>query len=329
MMPPVVGRFLAVCGWLAWQVRRPFGRGVASSRWAAVPAVVAAVLLLLVAAVPLVVPQLDPQPEDVAVQQLFDHAVQNPTGWVRLRGRIVPLDASPTGEPGAAALLVDATDPLRAVVLRPEGSVEAAASAMVTGHVVPATVDTELAVEELPIEATVAGTPPRVVPDAMVALDAVPKPVRQVWWPLSVLPALLGGLLLIGARAGYPVFRPTTEVAVLVAPLALGERVPAAFGGRIGAVVRPLADPGSALLLLRRGPGGDLLTAQPLPDDGSVAPAPVTVGGGWTSGRVGEVHTVSETVPALHLRSELVDATLLFARSSERDRVAARVTLER
>lgn len=328
-MRPVVGRFLAVCGWLAWQVRRPFGRRLASSRFAAAPAVVLGVVLLIAAAVPLVLPQFDPQPEDATVQQLFDHTVAEPAGWIRLRGRLVPLETSPTGEAGEAALLVDATEPLRAVVIRGDGSVEPSDSAMVTGHVVPAAVDTELAVADLPIEATVAGTPPRVVPDAIVTLDAVPKPVRQVWWPLAILPAVLGLLLLVGARAGYPVFRRTDEVAVLVAPLALGERVPAAFGGRIGPVTRSLADPGGVLLLLRRGPNGDLLTAQPLPDDGSVAPAPVTIGGGWTSGRIGEVHAVSETVPALVLRSELVDATLLFARSSERDRVAARVTLER
>ncbi len=80
---------------------------------------------------------------------------------------------------------------------------------------------------------------------------------------------------------------------------------------------------------MRRGPKGNLLTAQPLADDGGVAPAPVTIGGSWTTGRLGYVYTVSETVPALVLRSELVDATFLFARTAERDRVAALVTIER
>lgn len=329
MMRPMVGRLLAVCGWLAWQVRRPFGRRLASGRMAAIPAISVAVLLLVAAAVPLTIPQLDAQPEDVTVQQLFDGTVRDPSGWVRLRGRLVPLEESPTGETADLALLVDADEPLRAVVVRAGSPVGGAASTMVTGHVTPATVNSQVAVEDLPIEATVAGTPPKVVADVVVTLDAAPKPVRQVWWPLAILPAVLGLLILLGTRTGYPVFRSTSEIAVLVAPLALGERVPAAFGGRIGTVVRPLADPGGALLLLRRGPGGDLLTAQPLPDEGAVAPAPVTIGGGWTSGRIGEVHTVSETVPALLLRSELVDATFLFARSSERDRVAARVTLER
>jgi hypothetical protein len=108
-----------------------------------------------------------------------------------------------------------------------------------------------------------------------------------------------------------------------------GERLPAAYGGQVGPNERPLADPGAALLLVRRGPRGNLLTAQPLADDGGVAPAPVTIGGSWTTGRIGDVYTVRETIPALVVRSELVNATFLFARTAERDRVAALVAVER
>ena len=152
---------------------------------------------------------------------------------------------------------------------------------------------------------------------------------RVIHWPLSILPILLAAVLLVGARAGYPVFRPTTEVDVLTAPLGPGERVPAAYGGRVGSNVHDLADPGAALLLVRRGANGNFLTAQPLADGGSVAPPPVTIGGSWTSGRVGYVHTVTETVPALVVRSELVDATFLFARTTERDRVGALIAVDR
>jgi hypothetical protein len=55
----------------------------------------------------------------------------------------------------------------------------------------------------------------------------------------------------------------------------------------------------------------------------------VLIGGSWTSGRIGAVHTVTETVPALEVRSELVDPTFLFARNTEHDRVAALVTVDR
>jgi hypothetical protein len=316
-----MGRLLAICGWLAWQLRRPLRRlGVA------IPIAVA-VMLVIVAALPIVIPQLDPQPQDATLQDVIDGAVTEPSRWVRLQAHvIVPLSEAPTDERGRYGLLVDETDELQAIVIRSDEPISTAQSTAVTGRLADASVAVD---EELPIEATVAGTPPTVVPDRLLELDPVAKPVRVVLWPLSVLPLLLAAMLLIGARVGYPVFRSTTEIDVLTGPLGPGERLPAAYGGRIGPNVRDLADPGGALLLVRRGPKGNLLTAQPLADDGGVAPAPVTIGGSWTSGRLGYVHTVSETVPALVIRSELVDATFLFARRTERDRVAALISVER
>ena len=316
---PVIGRLLALLGWLAWQVGRPF-------RGSRVPAVVVALLLLVLAAVPIILPQLDAQPQDVTVQEVFDGAVTEPTGWVRLTGRVVPLTDSPTGLPGRFALLVDELDTFRAIVLRADDAVEAAASTTVTGRLEVAGV---VVTEILPIEATVAGTSPRVVPDRVVLLDDAPLAERTVLWPVSILPVVPAALFLIGSRVGCPIFRPTTEIDVLTGPLGPGERLPAAYGGRIGQDVRQLTDPGSTLLLVRRGPTGNLLTAQVLADEGNAAPQPVTIGGSWTSGRVGHVYTVSETVPALVVRSELVDATFLFARTPERDRVAALINVER
>ena len=316
-----MGRLLAICGWLAWQVRRPL-RQLGN----ALPIAVA-VLLVIVAALPIVIPQLDPQPQDATVQEVVDGAVTEPAGWIRLQAHvIVPLSEAPTDERGRYGLLVDETDELRAIVLRSEQPITADESTAVTGHLAEATVVVE---EDLPIEATVAGTPPTVVPDRLLELDPTPKPVRVVLWPLSIPPLLLAAMLVVGSRVGYPVFRPTSEIDVLTGPLGPGERLPAAYGGRIGPNIRALADPGGALLLVRRGPKGNLLTAQPLADDGGVAPAPVTIGGSWTSGRIGYVYTVSETVAALLIRSELVDATFLFARRAERDRVAALITVER
>ncbi|HET6650050.1 MAG TPA: hypothetical protein VFH79_07855 [Candidatus Limnocylindria bacterium] len=316
-----MGRLLAICGWLAWQVRRPLRQ-----LGTALPIAVA-VLLVIVAALPIVIPQLDPQPQDATVQEVVDGAVTEPAGWIRLQAHvIVPLSEAPTDERGRYGLLVDETDELRAIVLRSEQPITADESTAITGHLAEATVVVE---EDLPIEATVAGTPPTVVPDRLLELDPTPKPVRVVLWPLSIPPLLLAAMLVVGSRVGYPVFRPTSEIDVLTGPLGPGERLPAAYGGRIGPNVRALADPGGALLLVRRGPKGNLLTAQPLADDGGVAPAPVTIGGSWTSGRIGYVYTLSETVAALLIRSELVDATFLFARRAERDRVAALITVER
>lgn len=318
----MIGRALAGCGWLAWQVRRPFGRR--SGRRRAAPYVVAGLLVVL-AALPIAVPMLDPQPQDVTVEDINDNLVTEPSGWVRLRGEVVPLPESPTGEPGEYALLVDEADTLQAIVLSADEQLQAAESTMVTGHVESAVA----IVEEVPFEATVFGTPPEVVTDRIVELDGVAKPERDTWWPLSILPLMLAVLLVIGAGTGYPIFRQTTEVDVLSTPLGPGERLPAAWGGTLGASERDLGDPGAALLVVRPGPKGNVLTAQPLPDDDGPAAQPVAIGGGWTSGRVGYVYTATETVPALIVRAEIVDATFLFARTGERDRVAALIAVER
>jgi hypothetical protein len=325
----MTGRILAIAGWLAWLAARPFRR-TPLRRFRGAPAVIAAVVLLVLAALPIVLPQLDPQPQDVAVDEILSGTVSEPGTWIRLTGGAFGLSEPPTDAEGSYALFVDADRQLRAIVVRgPDPFTTDPAdveTGFVTGRLAAANVVVD---EDLPIEATEAGTPPRIAPDRIVELDPVAKEPRSVWWPLSVVPAALAVLLLVGSRTPYPVFRPTRDIDVLAAPLGPGERLPAAWGGRIGANDRDLADPGGVLLLVRRGPKGNLLTAQPLSDDGGVAPSPVTIGGGWTSGRIGDVHAVRETVPALTIRSELVDATFLFARTAERDRVAALIAIER
>ena len=325
----MTGRILAITGWLAWIVAHPFRR-TPLRRFPGAPAMVLGVALLAVAALPILLPQLDPQQVDVGVDEILSGSVSEPGTWVRLTGRAYALTQPTTNSEGGHALFVDEAQRLRAIVVRRETPFETAPSDVVTGTVTGRLVEASVAVEEeLPIEATEAGTPPRMAEDRIVELDPVAKEPRRTSWWLAIPPALLAILLLVGSRTAYPVFRPTRVIDVLASPLGPGERLPAAYGGRIGPNERDLADPGGVLLLVRRGPNGNLLTAQPLPDDGGVAPAPVMIGGGWTSGRIGDVHAVRETVPALVIRSELVDATFLFARTAERDRVAALIAIER
>jgi hypothetical protein len=320
MMPRMSGRVLATCGWLAWQVRRVGGRRMP---------VIVAVALFVLALVPFVIPMLDPQPTDTTVQAIRDRQLSDPTAWVRLEGRLQPLNESPTDAPGHYALLIDRANTLRAIVVRSEEPFELVANTTISGHLATAIVDAEGVASALPIEATVFGHPPEIDVTRVVMLDTAPKAARTTWWPLSILPVVLGIILLVGVRVGYPIFRRSSEVDVVTAPLGPGERIPAAYGGRIGSTSADLADPGGALLLVRHGPKGNILTAQALPDGGGVAPQPVTIGGGWTSGRVGHVFARNETVPALRVRSELVNATFLFAKTSERDRVAALIAVER
>ena len=322
-----MGRFLAVCGWLAWQTGRALRRlPLPASVTATKAATAVGVVLLSLAVVPLIIPLFDAQPRDTTVQQIMDGTVAEPGTWVRLQGTTVELEESPTEESGRHGILADAFNPLRSIVVTGDVDVAVDSPTNVTGHLAAAVVTVD--VEELPIEATVAGTPPQVVVDRIVELDETPRPVRASLWPFSLIPLLLGGIMLLGARVGYPIFRETYEVDVLVQPLGAGERLPAAFGGRVGTYEFPLDDPGAALLIVRRGPKGNVLTVQPLADEGP-PPQPVPIGGGWTSGRTGYAYTVSESVPALAIRSEEVDATFLFANTRERDRIAALVAVAR
>ena len=95
-----MGRLLAICGWLAWQTRRPFGRSRIGSRIGSAVAPILAVVLVVLAAAPIVLPMLEPQPEDATVQQIFDGTITHPDGWIRLHGRVTPRRASPTGTSG-------------------------------------------------------------------------------------------------------------------------------------------------------------------------------------------------------------------------------------
>jgi len=92
----MTGRTLAIAGWLAWVVARPFRR-TPLRRFRGAPAAAAAVVLLVLAALPIVLPQLDPQPADVAVDEIISGAVTEPGTWVRLTGRAYGLAEAPTG----------------------------------------------------------------------------------------------------------------------------------------------------------------------------------------------------------------------------------------
>jgi hypothetical protein len=333
MMLRVSGRLLAACGWLAWQIERRLGplRRLGGRRIVAVLAGALAVGAVAVVAIGVA----QDQPQEVTVEDIRTDAVTHPTRWVRLRGHTVPLAADPTtvGEPNANyGVLVDAENTLRAVVIQsdrpvPDANFDAEPTVF-TGHLFATTVREQEVQDELPIKATAFGTPPRIATDAIAVLDPTPFPERVIWWPLTVLLALLAGILALGAWAGYPVFRPTRELDVLARPLGPGERIPAAVGGRLGEHRIDLADPAEALLLAGRGTHGPVLTIQLMPAGGP-APRPVSIGDGWTKARIGYLHVLGETVPALKVRAERANITLLFARRSERDRAASMVATDR
>ncbi len=204
----------------------------------------------------------------------------------------------------------------------------ACASTPITGHLAGAIVAVE---EDLPLEATVFGAPPAIVPNLVVQLDAAALPERVVLWPLSILPLLLAVVLVIGAVVGYPVFRPTSEVDVVSSPARARRagpgRLRAAASARRSAISPTRAAP---LIVVRPGPKRQR-AHRPAAVGRRTAPrrrrCRSAVAG--RRGRIGWVYTVSEAVPALRLRAESIDATLLFAKTGERDRVAGLIAVDR
>lgn len=278
----------------------------------------------LVAMLPFLTSLVAPQPDDLSVAAVGAGMETHPERWVRISGRVVPLNERPNPRPQEYGLLVDADDPLDAIVVRSPSRIQAAENTMLTGHIID---DLVFVDEELPIEATVFGTPPVIVPDRLVQLDAEPQPPHETFWPMVIIPALLAAALGIGLAAGYPLFRTSRETNVLASPLLPGERIPTAVAGKVLSQQIEMLNPANGLMVVRPGPRGGILGLQLLNPQGP-APPPVQVNDGASTGRLGYVYTINETLPSLALRSERLDAILMFAKVSERDRVAALVELE-
>lgn len=317
----MVIRIGLLAAWLVWQLRRGFG-------WLRIPSAAGVLALMAVivalAVVPIVMTAREPQPESATVAAIEAYAVTEPDGWVRLSGEVVPLPGVASLEAGNYALLLDAEQPGRAIVLHADGEILATDLATLTGHVAIAAVDAGIQ-SSLPRELRAA--PPHIVGDRIIELDAAPYPPATVSWELVLLPLIVALALGIGLRMGYPMFRATTEVDVLAQPLAAGERLPIAVAGRLRAHDAPLHDPAEGLLLVARGAAGTALSVQLIPPEGGYV-APVPIGPGWMKGRIGSVYTLREEVPALAIEADGVNAILMFARVNERNKAAASVGTE-
>jgi hypothetical protein len=316
-----VTRLLALCGWIAWALRRVLGdrpRFLGSSRLRA--GVVIGVLIGLTG-VPFALSFQGDQPEQATVGDVVAGAIERADRWIRVRGEVRPIEASELQIPDLDryALLFDAEDPTLAIAVRgddpPRGQVT------VTGRLAPFAV----ALPGFSPADQPATSEPRLVPNLILELDREPYPERQVVWGWSLLPLGIAGLLGIGLRLGYPIVRRGRETNVLARPLAPGERLPVALAGRVGERRIPLHDPAEAVLLVSPGRRGGVLTIQLLGDQPGRHAAPVSVGEGWATGQVAWVHTVRESVPALVVETEAADAVLMFASPVERDRAAALV----
>ena len=228
-----MGHVLAICGWMAWQTRRLFDGTRLSGASTMLAPIASPSCSSCSPPFPCCCRSSTHSREDVAVQQIFDGTVSHPDGWVRLQRPHLPVAGIAHRRGRHLRTPHRRGEPPARRRRRERGRARAAGQRDHHRHP-PRARGGELS-RRLPIEATVAGTPPRRRrPDRRARRCRQAGAATVVPWPLAILPILLAAMLLIGARVGYPIFRPAADIDVLASPLAPGERLPSAYGGRIG-----------------------------------------------------------------------------------------------
>ncbi|MEO8511162.1 MAG: hypothetical protein ABI534_07965 [Chloroflexota bacterium] len=292
-------------GWLAYRVdrwlRRVPGplRGPDQRLWLVI------VVLLAVAAVPVVLTLRQPQPREVSASQIAAGEAQL-GAWVRLEGEVLALPVVEDVLPAGYWTLQDPGDPRSSIMLRAAGDLTGGRQ-MLTGIVEQS---------DLP-EAAGLG----LVPGRIVALDAAPFP-RQIPNPLLWVPPLLvAGVLVAGSRIGYPIFEPGGELNVLARGLVANEAVGARVIGRIGNRWLNLGDRQSASVSVEEPAGGRRVLLTLIGHGGRSMPH--VLGEPSVEGVVGYVHSREGSMPAVLVIRPDLEVILLFERTPDRDRLAA------
>ena len=253
--------------------------------------------LFILSAIPLVVIALSPIPLERTFEELRDGLYPDRSSWLRLEGDLQPSDVTSAGY--VAYVLRDPQNPDLAVTILAPGP-------MATGHV------------------EVTGHPLGGVraPGTFEAFYADPttEPARHDPWLLIALPALLGLLLLLGERIGYPVMRGESRKGQLAAaPLRPGEEITALWNGQIGSEDLP--------------PGESRACSVAVDDEGEVALVRVRDEGGSrnltvrraTPKVVGRVCRMNGCRPGIEVHGTGSDIVLEFDSAADRDRLAASV----
>ena len=292
-------------GWLAYRVDRWLRRLPGPLRGPDQRLWLVAVLLLALAAVPVVLTLREPQPREVSVPQLAAGEAQV-GAWVRLEGEVLALPVVENVVPAGYWTLQDPDDPRSSVMLRANGEL-AGGRQMVTGTIEQS---------DLPQEADLGSVPGRII-----ALDETPFP-RLLPNPLLWAPPLLLALLLVaGSRIGYPIFEPGGELNVLARGLARNEAVGARIIGRIGDRWLNLGDRQSASISVEEPAGGRRVLLTLIGRGGRSMPQ--VLGEPSVEGVVGYVNSREGSMPAILVLRPDLEVILLFERTPDRDRLAA------
>lgn len=291
-------------------LRAPFG-GSRSS----VPAVWLMIGALLVAgSIPLWTEASRRQPQHVSVDDIRD-GLSALTSWVRVEGRITTL--SPPSEIEARrqviSMLVEPGGD--AILLRSDVPIEEYSS--VTGEL-GHTNNASRTVTLRAGEQALAGVD--LIQNRFVLVDDEIVPAREVNWLPAWLALGAAGLLIIGMRAGYPIFLRAASSREQGAPLPVGEPLTARIvddreqsGARLVAdevvlvSVSSADEPGARGLTVQRAGTSRRLTVY---------------ADRWISAHRGTLLTLSGASPALLIQSWGVNAMLVFRSARDRDRAA-------
>src|SRR4051812_15617198 len=291
-MASLIDRALAIIGWFAAAVQRLAG----GSRKA--PTRVALALFVLTA-IPIGLVSTSHRPTDLSFEDMRLERLPGLTSWGRLEGELHRTQSAF----GGLYELHDTKNPdLYVIVITdadlPDGH------AMVTGRVSPRFTSTGNA-----------GSVDADVP-------AVPRVDEPIW--LYLTPAVVGLLLLLGQRLGYPVVRGDRRSEFFRAQVADGEPVPVEWSGRIGKEVVERGEARRATVAVAQAPDATEMDDLTIADEGRDAARTTRLRQHAAIREVRLCH-LGRSEPGLELHPAASDIVLAFPDRAARDRLVARL----
>ena len=288
----LIDRVLAVIGWFAAAVRRLTGGS--SRRVTSV-----ALVLFALTAVPILLVATSHRPTDLSFEDMRQERIPPNTSWGRLEGELRRTSSAF----GGLYELHDTKDPSLYVIVITDADLPDGHT-MVTGQVSPRFTQTGNA-------GTIAADIP-----------AVPRVDEPIW--LYLTPAVLGVLLLLGIRLGYPVVRGDRRSDFFRAQVADGEPLPVEWSGRIGKDVVERGEARPATVAVAQAPDATEMDDLTIADEGTNQSRTARLRQHAAIREVRLCH-VGRSEPGLELHPAASDITLSFRDRAARDRLVARL----
>ena len=291
-MAILIDRVLAVIGWFAATVRRLTGGSSRRVTWVAV-------VLFALTAVPILLVATSHRPTDLSFDDMRQDRIPPNTSWGRLEGELRRTSSAF----GGLYELHDTNDPAVYVIVITDADLPDGHT-MVTGQVSP--------------RLTTTGNAGTISAD----IPAVPRADEPIW--LYLAPAVLGILLLLGKRLGYPVVRDDRRSDFFRAQVADGEPMPVRWSGRIGKDLVGRGEARPATLAVAQALDASGMDDLTIADEGTNEVRTARLRQHAAIREVRLCH-VGRSEPGLELHPAASDITLSFGDREARDRLVARL----